>query len=469
MNSSNEIEEIQLIINRAKDAQQQYEQMGGQQLFDMACKAVGWVLMQPERNQQLAQLAVTETGLGNVNDKITKNHNKTLGLLRDLNNVISYGHVEDNEQTGLSTYLRPKGVIAAIVPSTNPLATPVNNIINALKTGNAIIIAPSPKGVKPLESLMRHIHKVLDKLKLPEYLVQMVSTPPSKLKTQVLMQSADLVIVTGSQSNVRAAYSSGTPAIGVGAGNVVSIIDETANLADAANKIAASKTFDNATSCSSDNTVIAVDSIYNEALIALQKAGGFLLNQQQTQLFIDTHWNDGKLANTLLAKDIDVILKVLNLDNIAPDSTRFLIIPQLDISTDNPLIGEKMTRALTLFKANNFEQAMKDAIAIQDIQGAGHSLSLHSNNDERASTLAMQAKTCRVIVNQAHCFATGGFFTNGLPFSLSMGCGSWGSNSIDDNLNWKHFVNSVQVVREIAENKPTLDSIFGDYWQQYGK
>ena len=154
--------------------------------------------------------------------------------MRDLKDVKSFGHISDDKEKGLSSYLRPKGVIAAIVPSTNPLATPVNNIINALKTGNAIIIAPSPKGVKPARLLLGYIHDAIAKLGLPAELVQMVPSPPSKLKTQKLMQLADLVVVTGSQSNVRAGYMSGTPAIGVGAGNVVTIIDETADLNDAA-------------------------------------------------------------------------------------------------------------------------------------------------------------------------------------------------------------------------------------------
>ena len=161
------------------------------------------VLMEPARNEQLSKMAVAETGLGNVADKIRKNHNKTLGLMRDPKNVQSFGHIGDDAAKGLSTYLRPKGVIAAIVPSTNPLATPVNNIINALKTGNAIIIAPSPKGVKPATVLLGYIHDALAKLGVPAELVQMVPAPPSKPKTQRLMQLADLVVVTGSQSNVR--------------------------------------------------------------------------------------------------------------------------------------------------------------------------------------------------------------------------------------------------------------------------
>ena len=182
--------------------------------------------------------------------------------MRDLKGVKAFGHVTDDPQLGLTTYLRPKGVIAAIVPSTNPLATPVNNIINALKSGNSIVIAPSPKGAGVLRELLIIIHKNLEKIGLDKDLVQMVPIPPSKVKTQRLMELVDLLVVTGSPNNVRAGYSSGTPALGVGQGNVVTIIDETADLQQAAAKISASKTFDNATSCSSENAVIILKEVY---------------------------------------------------------------------------------------------------------------------------------------------------------------------------------------------------------------
>ena len=463
------IAEIDQTVTRARVAQEHYEKMGSQALFDKACQAVAWALMKPDRNQALSELAVAETGLGRVEDKIRKNYNKTLGLMRDLKNVRSFGHISDDMNRGLSNYLRPKGVIAAIVPSTNPLATPVNNIINALKTGNAIIIAPSPKGVKPALALLAHIHRGLSKLGLPEYLVQIAPKPPSKPKTERLMKSADLVIVTGSQSNVRAGYSSGTPALGVGAGNVVTIIDETADVEDAAAKIAASKVFDNATSCSSENAIVAVDRVYGNVVAALRRHGGFLLDQVQSDKLESIHWHNNKMTTALLAQDIETVLAKMDLLETAPSDTSFLVAPQQNIDANNPMTREKMARFLSLYRASDFEDAKSKAVAIQDIQGAGHSLGLHSQDDERARSLAMEAKTCRIIVNQAHCFANGGFFNNGMPFSLSMGCGSWGGNSIDENLNWTHFVNQVKVVRVIPERKPSLDDIFSDYWTEFGK
>lgn len=461
-----EIQEIDKLVATAKKAQEQYEANGSQELFDLACQAVGWALMQPENNSELSKLAVSETGLGNVNDKIQKNHNKTLGLLRDIKNIKSFGHIYDDNLKGISVYFRPKGVVAAIVPSTNPLATPTNNIINALKTGNSIIIAPSPKGAGPFAVLLKHIRKNLADVGINPDLVQMVTTPPSKSKTQRLMELADLLVVTGSQNNVRAGYSSGTPALGVGQGNVVTILDETADVTDAAEKIAKSKTFDNATSCSSENSVIVVRSKYKEALVALEQAGGLILDEIETQRVVNLHWQNGRMNTALLAKDINVIIDKTKLAHRSDKNTRFLILPTQEAGPDAIVSGEKMSQFLTLYLAEDFDHALKLAIKIQNYQGAGHSLGLHSKNDKRAHQMAMSAKTCRVIVNQAHCFATGGFFNNGLPFSLSMGCGSWGGNSIDENLNWEHFINKVKIVRVIEEDKPNLEDLFGDYWSK---
>ena len=461
--------EIDNLVERARKAQQNYEASGTQEQFDRAAQAAAWALMEPTRNAELAAFAVAETGLGNSADKITKNHRKTLGLLRDIKGQKSFGLVDDNPTSGVSEFLRPKGVVAAIVPSTNPLATPVNNVVNALKTGNAIILAPSPKGVAPLEKLLGYIYAEFDRIGLDHDLVQMVPNPPSKDKTARLMQLADMLVVTGSQSNVRAAYSSGTPAIGVGMGNVVTIIDETADLDDAAQKIQRSKCFDNATSCSSENAVIVVDAVYDNFVAALGRAGGMLLDPEQTQHLITTHWHDGHLNRKMLAQDIDAVLRILGMADTAPDGTKFLVAPATGIGPEHPVSGEKMALFLALYRASDFADAKAKARAIHDYQGRGHSLGLHSQNDQRAHELAMEMQACRIIVNQAHCFATGGSFDNGLPFSLSMGCGSWGGNSIDDNLNWTHFVNRVRIARQIPPVEPSLDDIFADYFAATGQ
>ena len=463
-----DLAQIDDIIAKAKAAQKAFEEGADQDRFDRAAEAVAWALMEPSRNKSLAEFAVAETGIGNVADKIKKNHRKTLGLLQDLQGVPTFGHVEEDEAAGLSLYLRPKGVVAAIVPSTNPLATPVNNAVNALKTGNAIILAPSPKGAKPLERLIGYIHEELDKVGASRDLVQMVPNPPSKDKTAHLMAAADVLIATGSQNNVKSAYASGTPAIGVGMGNVVTIIDEGVDVDEAAQKIAASKTFDNATSCSSENAVIALDATYDAMLAALIKAGGYLLDEGQVALLEKTYWQDGKMNRHMMAQDIDKLLAALSIDD-ANDDVRFLIAPTDKSTKADKISGEKMALFFALYRAPDFLAAACLAQEIQDGQGAGHSVGIHTTDDVKAHYLALHLPTCRVIVNQAHCFATGGSFDNGLPFSLSMGCGSWGGNGIDENFNWTHLVNQTRIARPIPPAEPTIDEIFGAYFKATGQ
>ena len=463
-----DLAQIDDIIAKAKAAQKAFEEGADQDRFDRAAEAVAWALMEPSRNKSLAEFAVAETGIGNVADKIKKNHRKTLGLLQDLQGVPTFGHVEEDEAAGLSLYLRPKGVVAAIVPSTNPLATPVNNAVNALKTGNAIILAPSPKGAKPLERLIGYIHEELDKVGASRDLVQMVPNPPSKDKTAHLMAAADVLIATGSQNNVKSAYASGTPAIGVGMGNVVTIIDEGVDVDEAAQKIAASKTFDNATSCSSENAVIALDATYDAMLAALIKAGGYLLDEGQVALLEETYWQDGKMNRHMMAQDIDKVLAALSIDD-ANDDVRFLIAPTDKSTKADKISGEKMALFFALYRAPDFLAAACLAQEIQDGQGAGHSVGIHTTDDVKAHYLALHLPTCRVIVNQAHCFATGGSFDNGLPFSLSMGCGSWGGNGIDENFNWTHLVNQTRIARPIPPAEPTIDEIFGAYFKATGQ
>lgn len=456
--------EIDELIARARTAQKAYEANGNQRQFDLACSAVAWALIEPTRNKMLSEMAVAQTGLGNVPDKITKNRRKTMGLLHDLKGLTTFGHLSDDSQKGLSVYLRPKGVVAALVPSTNPLATPVNNIINALKTGNAIIIAPSPKGAELMALLLDFIHDELRKIGCDTDLVQMVPNPPSKAKTAHLMAAADVLVVTGSQNNVRAAYASGTPAIGVGMGNVVTIIDDSADTDAAAAKIAASKTFDNATSCSSENAVIALASNYEAVCQSLQRAGGYILSDSQTETLEALYFQDGKLNRDMMAKDISVVLKMMGITDASND-VGFLVAPTAKIGKEHPISGEKMALFLALYKADNFSQAAAMAQAIQQGQGAGHSVGLHSTDDKQAHYLANHLPTCRVIVNQAHCFATGGSFDNGLPFSLSMGCGSWGGNGIDENFHWKHLVNHTLISRPIPAYDVSLDDLFADYFE----
>lgn len=467
MNAHAEIAQIEAIVTKARDAQKDYEHGGSQLLYDRASEAAAWAIMEPSRNRALAELAVKTTGLGNVRDKIIKNHRKTLGLMRDLHGIKTHGIIRDDTATGITEIARPVGVVGAVVPSTNPAATPANNIINALKCGNAIVVAPSPKGVASCDLLVEFIHAEFGKLGLEPNLVQMVPAPGSKAKTQAMMELADRVICTGSQNNVHRAQTCGTPAVAVGAGNVTVIVDETADLQAAAQKITASKTFDNATSCSSENSLIVVDTVYDDFVAALAVEGGALVTDDAA--IVARLWPDGHLNRSVIAQDADKMVEALGLSRQVPEDTRFLAIETAGIGPGHPLSGEKLSRVAALYRARDFAEAQGIAKRILAYQGAGHSIGIHTTCDARALELGAAMPTCRVIVNQAHTFATGGSFTNGMPFSLSMGCGSWGRNAVDDNVHWIHFMQTTKIIREIPANEPSLEDIFAGYWADSGQ
>lgn len=456
------------LIDRARSAQAAIDGYGQEQA-DMLAAAAGWAIMEPGRNRRLAERAVADTGLGNVEDKVTKNHRKTLGLLRDLNGARSVGVIAEDPATGITEIARPVGVVCAITPSTNPGATPANKIINALKGRNAIIIAPSPKGWSTCALLLEFVHAELDKLPAPRDLVQVLASPVTKEATHELMRQADLIVATGSQANIRAAYSSGTPAFGVGAGNVASIIDASADLADAAAKIARSKAFDNATSCSSENSVVIDARIYDKAIAALTQAGGCLLDGKAKAQLKSVLWPDGRLSATLIAQSAGTIAKAAGLTATAALAAKFLMVEETGFGKAHPFSGEKLAPVLTVYRAEGFDDALHIVSRIYDYQGAGHSVSLHSREPGQALKLGTSLKVSRVIVNQAHCIATGGSFDNGLPFSLSMGCGTWGGNSFSDNMTYRHYLNITRIAKPIPEKVPSVEDVIGGYLARYGK
>ena len=461
---------VAALIARARAAQRVYDTWP-QERVDEAVTAAAWAIVEPARNRALAELAVRDTGLGDVDDKIAKNHRKTLGLLRDLEGAKSVGVISEDHERGLIEIARPVGVVAAITPSTNPGATPANNILNALKGRNAIILAPSPKGQSTLTLLQQYVHAELDRIGAPRDLVLQLPAPVSRDQTFELMRQADLVVATGSQTNVNAAYSSGTPAIGVGVGNVVVIVDETADITDAAAKIARSKTFDHATSCSSENSVIAEAGLADSLLAALTAQGGAVLNAAEARQLETAMFGGGKLAADFIAQPAGAIAKRAGLRRPTLLAARFLIVEETGVGSAHPFSGEKMSPVLAFYRVPDFGAAAALAERILRHQGAGHSVGLHSRRQDRALQLGLTLPVCRVIVNQAHCFATGGSFDNALPFSLSMGCGTWGGNSISDNLNYRHFLNITRVVHPLRSDnvrEPTVEELFGDYRRKHG-
>ena len=450
------------MVSRARAAQRMIATYNQDQIDELVA-AVGWAILEPSRNKELAELAVQDTGLGVVEDKIRKNHNKTLGLLRDLHGRKTVGVIHQDAGKGITEIARPVGVVAAITPSTNPGATPANKVINALKAGNAVIVAPSPKGLSTCVRFVEFVHAQLRLIKAPTDLVQFLPAPITKEATQALMQQADLVVATGSQANIRAASTCGTPAFGVGAGNVVSVVDETANLTEAAQKIAASKTFDNATSCSSENSLVLFSAIYAQGLAALSSCGGVMLSSEEKARLEAVMFTQGRLSGKAPAQSAAQIAAMAGLSRPEVLSARFLMVEEQGTGPQHPFSGEKLAPVLAVYKAENFEHACDLVSAIYNYQGAGHSVSMHSSNDERILAMGLKLPVCRVIVNQAHCFATGGSFSNGLPFSLSMGCGTWGGNNFSDNMTVDQYMNITRIAKPIAEVIPSVESLLGDY------
>lgn len=459
---------VAALVQRARDAQavaDGYDQARTDELV----AAAGWAIMEPGRNRALAELAVADSGIGNVPDKIRKNHRKTLGLLRDLQGARSVGVIAEHPELGITEIARPVGVVCAVTPSTNPAATPANKIINALKGRNAVIVAPSPKGWSTALRLVELIHEQFSRIGAPRDLVQVLPAPISKQSTLALMQACDLVVATGSQANVKAAYTCGTPAFGVGAGNVASIVDDSADFEAAAERITVSKTFDNATSCSSENSLVAVGMAYDAMVAALRRRGAVLLGPQQKAQLGAKMWPDGKLSALATGQSATVVAERAGLPEVAALAPRMLLVEESGFGAAHPFSGEKLSPVLALYRAADFAQAKEIVRRIYQWQGAGHSVGLHTTRPEQALQLGLELPVSRVIVEQAHCIATGGSFDNGLPFSLSMGCGTWGGNNFSDNLNYRHYLNITRISRPIPERVPTEDEIFGAYFARYGR
>jgi len=473
---------IAALVDRARAAQRRFETWT-QERVDEAVTAAGWAIMEPARNRELAAMAVEVTGIGNVEDKVRKNHRKTLGLLRDLKHARSVGVIAEDPQRGIVEIARPVGVVCAVTPSTNPGATPANKIINALKGRNAVVVAPSPKGWSTCARLVEFIHAQLERIGMDadvaRDLVQVIPAPVTKQGTAELMRLCDLVVATGSQANVRAAYASGTPAFGVGAGNVAGIVDETADVDAAADRIVRSKTFDNATSCSSENSLVIVDAVRDALLAALAARGAVLLDAAQKATLERVMWSDGHLSPAVTGKSAGEIAalardassdaaQAATWDAIAARAPRILMVDEDGVGPEHPYSGEKLSPVLALYRASTFDDAATVVERVYAYQGAGHSVGLHSAVPERSIALGESLPVSRVIVNQAHCIATGGSFDNGLPFSLSMGCGTWGRNNFSDNMNYRHYLNITRVSVPIPERVPSEREIFGDFFDRYG-
>ena len=461
-----EVDAVVTLVSRARSAMAEFID-SDQERVDDVVTALAWSLYQPRHARELAEVAVRTTGLGNVADKIVKNRRKTFGTLRDLLRAKTVGLIEEDPARGLMIFAKPVGVVAAVTPSTNPAATPVNKAMMALKGRNAVIVAPSPLAYATTSRAVELMRNALGGVGAPRDLVQILPAPVTRCATTALMEACDLAVVTGSQNNVRRAYRSGKPAIGVGAGNVPVIIDSSADLERAAAGILASKTFDNATSCSSENSLIVLDDVYDQALAELRSLGAYLADEQEKQAIEDVLWSDGRLNRDLIARDAEVLADQAGLGAEARRCRFFMVENDLPAQAGS-FADEKLSLVVAVYRAADIREAVEKARAILDVRGRGHSCGIYTASMNHARLLAAELDVVRVLVNQAHSIGNGGSFTNGLPFTLTMGCGTWAGNSISENLNYRHFINVTHLSTTIPEDRPTEEELFGRYWKRYG-
>ena len=458
------------LVSKARAAMDAFTNYDQEQVNEVV-QAVSWAIIKQENAEELARRAVEDTGLGNYEDKVNKNQRKSLGTLRDLldPSAKSVGVINVDEEKGITEIAKPVGVVAAVTPSTNPAATPANKTMMVLKGRNAVIIAPSPKGASTCELLLQYIHGELSKIGAPLDLVQMLPTADKEM-TQELMKQADFVTVTGSANNVRAGQTSGTPNACVSAGNVVSVVDSTAKIEEAAHKVRISKTFDYGTSCSNDNSVVIEAPVYQEMVEALKEEGGYFCNDEERALLQEALWPaGGKRSGETLCKAPSIIADAAGLENPEAREASFFMVEGKGVGEEDPFSDEKLAVVLTVYKVADFDEALDLTKRILDYKGRGHSCGLHTTDESHIERIGLEMDVCRLLINQIQVFGNGGSFDNGLNFTLSMGGGSWAGNQIDENLSYKHFLNITKVSRPIPEVVPTQEELLGTYWSKYGR
>ena len=454
-------EEIEVLINRSREAQKQIENYTQEQV-DELIRAMVWSVAKPGMAEEIAQFTVDETQLGNYDGKFLKIQRKTRATLMDIINDKSVGILEEDTERAIVKIAKPMGVIGALSPSTNPEATPVIKSIHAIKGRNSIIVAPHPRAKLTNKKICDLMREVIVKCGAPADLVQAIEIPSLEL-TNELMAQCDRVLATGGGAMVNAAYSSGTPALGVGVGNAVITVDDTADLDDAAEKIRISKTLDLAASCSSDNSVILVESIYEEMISKLKDKGGFLVSEEQKQKLKETLWDEeGHLNTAIVAQPAEKIADMANIE--IPEGTGFYIVPETGWGKEFPFSGEKLSVIMALYRASDIEHAIELTNNIQAYQGQGHSCGIYSNSDENIMKLANSTKTSRVMVNQPQAASNSGNLWNGMRQTFSLGCGSWGGNGTNNNISWRDLINETWVSKPLSQTKELIsdEELFGD-------
>ncbi len=453
--------ELAAAIERAKAALAIIETYD-QQRVDRLCQAVAWAVANKQTFQRLVDMGIAESGLGDPISRMGKRM-KIRGVLRDALRQKSVGIIEEMPEKGIVKYAKPVGIIAGIVPTTNPDLTPAGIGIYAIKARDVAIFSAHPRAKNTTMETVRIMREALEKEGAPADIFQCLTTASIPMAS-ALMSAADLVIATGGKDMVRSAYSSGTPAYGVGAGNATMVIDETANIEEAARNTMLSKTSDYGSGCSADGNIILSDKIYDQFIGQLVKEGGYLANEEEKQKLKSVMWDEEghRLSHT-------VAIKPQKLAEIAgfeiPADRKFIIVIGDGIGKQHLFSGEKLTTLLAVHRySGDFDNALKAVKAIYEVGGKGHSVGIYSFNEEHIHKLALMAPVSRIMVRQPQSKANAGSFTNGMPMTSSLGCGTWGGNIVSENVHLKHYLNTTWVSSPIPEDKPSDAELFGEFY-----
>ena len=448
------------LIARARKAQAQIEYYTQEQV-DELCAQIAYDITREENVVRLGTLAFEESRMGTLDGKLTKLRKKVRGCWRDIKDQKTVGVLETNTEKGIIKMAKPVGVIGAIIPCTNPEMTPVVKALDAIKCRNAIVMSPHPRTNKTNYEVCEVMRNALKKHGAPEDLILTI-TDVSMEASQALMEQCDLVIATGGSGLVKSAYSSGTPAYGVGAGNAVVLIDDTADLDKAATNVRVSKIFDNATSCSSDNALVVQSNIYDAFMPKLVAEGGYLCTPEQVKALEQMMFPGGKFNSKVAAQPAQKIAEMAGF-SIPADKT-FIICEYEGFGLkEHPLSFEKLSVVVAVYKRDTFDEMIEVVNNIHEVAGKGHSCAIQTTDDEHVMRLATYTRTSRVMVNQATSAANTGNWNNGMPFTSSLGCGTWGGNIASENITYKHFMNTTWISYPIEEHIPTDDELFGKY------
>jgi len=428
---------------------------------DRLCQAVAWAVANKRTFTRLVDMGIAESGLGDADSRMGKRM-KIRGVLRDALRQKSVGVIEELPDKGIVKYGKPAGIVACIVPTTNPDLTPAGNAIYAIKARDVVIFSPHPRSKKTSFETVRLMREALEREGAPADILQClvkVNIPMS----QALMARADLVIATGGQAMVQSAYSSGTPAYGVGAGNSTMIIDETADVAEAARNTRLSKTSDFGSGCSADGNLIVEASIFDTMVEQLRKEGGHLASDAEKAALRKAMWDDeGHRRPDTVAIAPQKLAAAAGFS--IPADRRFIMVHGDGIGSAHPYSSEKLTTLLALYKYKGFDQALTMMRAIYEVGGKGHSCGIYSFNQDHINRLALAAPVSRIMVRQPQSKANAGAFNNGMPMTSSLGCGTWGGNIVSENVHLKHYLNTTWVSVPIAEDKPSDEELFGPFY-----